>query len=231
MLALLLAGLATVGTSQRSGPIPADEVTLRREIYKDSRATVFLLDIPPGSATLLHRHDRDMLSIFVAKGSTRASFDGAEPFEDTFVAGDVRFRSAGFTHSTENLGATHFLAVIFELAPTQGQRIQPTRPPMHACNPGTETACTDDKPLFCTTQFCVDEVTIAPRAIKSDNAAATDQMLIAVSDFTLSEQTAAEGAIVRAKKTGEIQPIPAGPGRRWTNIGDVPSHFVVVSYR
>ena len=129
MLALLLAGLATVGTAQRSGPIPADEVTLRREIYKDGRATVFLLDIPPGSATLVApSRSRHAPRSSLPRG-VRASFDGAEPFEDTFVAGDVRFRSAGFTHSTENLGATHFLAVIFEFAQPQGQRIQPTRPP------------------------------------------------------------------------------------------------------
>ena len=231
MLTLLLVVSATLGAAQRLGPIPADEVTLRRQIYKDSRATVFLLDIPPGNATLLHHHDRDMLSIFVAGGHTRASFDGAEPFEDAFVEGDVRFRPAGFTHSTENLGPTHFLAVIFEFAEPQGRRMPPTRPPIHTCNPGTETVCLDDKALFCTTEFCVDEVTLAPLASRSDNPSATDQILIAVSDFTLSEQTLAGAAIVRAKKTGEIQPVPAGPARRWTNIGDVPSHFVVVSFR
>src|SRR6185436_5442213 len=106
MLALLLAISAADAVVQRQRPISADEVTLRRQIYKDSRVMVFLLDIPPKNATLLHRHDRDMLSIFVAGGRTRASFDGGEPFEDVFAAGDVRFRSAGFTHSTENLGGT-----------------------------------------------------------------------------------------------------------------------------
>jgi hypothetical protein len=45
MLTLLLVVPAMLGALQRSGPIPADEVTLRRQIYKDSRATVFLLDI------------------------------------------------------------------------------------------------------------------------------------------------------------------------------------------
>ena len=231
MLALLLAVTATAGVVQRPEPISADEVTLRHQIYKDRRATVFLLDIPPGSATALHRHDRDMLSIFVAGGKTRASFDGGAPFEDVFRAGDVRFRSAGFTHFTENLGASDFLSVIFEFVEPQGQRLPPSGPATHRCNPGSDTVCVDEKPLFCTTRFCVDDVTFAPLAIRSDDASTSDQMLIAVSDFTLSEQTPGRAAVVHTKKTGEIEPIPAGPARRWTNTGRAPGHFVVVSFR
>ena len=55
-----------------------------------------------------------MLSVFVNGGRTRASFNGAAPVEDSFTPGDVRFRSAGFTHSTENIGTGRFLSVIFE---------------------------------------------------------------------------------------------------------------------
>jgi hypothetical protein len=75
---------------------------------------VFLLDIPPGRATLLHRHDRDMLSVFVRGGKTRAVFNGGAPVDDTFAIGDVRFRSAGFTHSTENRDGADLRCVIFE---------------------------------------------------------------------------------------------------------------------
>ena len=61
VLTLSVAGFAT----QQHAPISADEVTLRHRIYGDGRVTIFLLDIPPGQATVLHRHDRDMLSVFV----------------------------------------------------------------------------------------------------------------------------------------------------------------------
>ena len=118
VLTLSVAGFAT----QQLAPISADEVTLRHRIYGDGRVTIFLLDIPPGQATLLHRHDRDMLSVFVNGGRTRASFNGAAPVEDSFTPGDVRFRSAGFTHSTENIGTDRFLSVIFEFVDSQGPR-------------------------------------------------------------------------------------------------------------
>ena len=126
VLTLSAAGFAT----GQHAPISADEVTLRHRIYGDGRVTIFLLDIPPGQATVLHRHDRDMLSVFVNGGRTRASFNGAAPVEDSFTPGDVRFQSAGFTHSTENLGADRFLSVIFEFVDSQGPRAhRPLGPP------------------------------------------------------------------------------------------------------
>jgi quercetin dioxygenase-like cupin family protein len=226
ILTLSAAGLAT---PQRA-PISADEVTLRHRIYGDQRVTILLLDIPPGQATLLHRHDRDMLSVFVNGGRTRASFNGAEPVEDSFTPGDVRFRSAGFSHSTENLGAGHFLSVIFEFVDPQGPRAPATRPATHVCNPGSQTACVDEKPLFCTDRFCVDDLTMAPHAVRPAVGARGEQILVAVSDYTFSEEAPGHAATVHAKKSGEIEPMAAGLARRWTNASD-PAHLVVVSLR
>ena len=151
-LTLSVAGFAT----QQPAPIPADEVTLRHRIYGDGRVTIFLLDIPPGQATLPHRHDRDMLSVFVNGGRTRASFNGAAPVEDSFMPGDVRFRSAGFTHSTENIGTDRFLSVIFEfvdrrarasrrLGPPRASAIRIVRPPASMngrCSAGARSVLT-----------------------------------------------------------------------------------------
>jgi hypothetical protein len=77
--ALLLLGV--MAAAQQTLPMPAAEVTLRKEICQDARVRVFLLDIPPGRATLLHRHDRDMLSVFVTGGKTRAVFNGGAPVD------------------------------------------------------------------------------------------------------------------------------------------------------
>ena len=225
VLALLLAGFA-----RQPAPISADEVTLRHRIYGDKRVTIFLLDIPPGQATLLHRHDRDMLSVFVNGGRTRASFNGAAPMEDSFTPGDVRFRSAGFTHSTENIGTDRFLSVIMEFVDPQGPRASATRAARHICNPGSETACVDEKPLFCTSRFCVDDLTMGPHASRPADGVREDQILVAVSDYAFSEGAPGNAAAVHTRKSGEIEPIAAGPSTRWTNAGD-PAHLVVVTGR
>jgi len=227
--ALLLLGV-TAAASQTL-PIPAAEVTLRKEIYQDARVRVFLLDIPPGRATLLHRHDRDMLSVFVTGGKTRAVFNGGAPVDDTFAAGDVRFRPAGFIHSTENRDSVDFLSVIFEFVEPQGVKVAATRSAMRTCSSGFQVACVDEKPLFCTAKSCVDELTMAPQAVRQDLAATMDRMLVPVSGYALSEQATGTAATIHAKKTGEIELIPAGPARRWTNTASTPAHYIVVTYR
>ena len=226
VLILSVSGYAT----QQHAPISADEVTLRHRLYGDGRLTIFLLDIPPGQATALHRHDRDMLSVFVNGGRTRASFNGAAPVDDTFTPGDVRFRSAGFTHSTENIGTDRFLSVIFEFVDSQGPRVSAARPATHICNPGSQTACVDEKPLFCTSKFCVDDLMMAPRSVSPAGGATNDRILVAVSGYTFTEESRGTAVAVHTRKSGEIEPMAAGPASRWTNWGD-PAHLVVVTVR
>jgi hypothetical protein len=216
--------------TQQHAPMSADEVTLRHKIYGDGRVTIFLLDIPPGQATLLHRHDRDMLSVFVNGGRTRASFNGAAPVEDSFTPGDVRFRSAGFTHSTENIATDRFLSVIFEFVDSQGRREPATQPTTHICSPETQTACVDEQPLFCTSKFCVDDLMMAPRAIRPAGGTTNDRILVAVSDYTFLEEIPGSAAAVHTRKSGEIEAMAAGPARRWANTSD-PGHLVVVTVR
>jgi quercetin dioxygenase-like cupin family protein len=226
VLTLSVAGFAT----QQRAPISADEVTLRHRIYGDGRVTIFLLDIPPGQATLLHRHDRDMLSVFVNEGRTRASFNGAAPVEDSFAPGDVRFRSAGFTHSTENIGTDRFLSVIFEFVDSQGPRASAIGTATHICNPDSQTSCVDERPLFCTSKFCVDDLIMAPRAVRPASGATNDRILVAVSDYTFRAESPGAAAAVHTRKRGEIEPIAAGSAGRWTNGGDS-AHLVVVTAR
>jgi hypothetical protein len=211
VLTLSVAGFAT----QQHAPISADEVTLRHRIYGDGRVTIFLLDISPGQATLLHRHDRDMLSVFVNGGRTRASFNGGAPVEDSFTPGDVRFRSAGFTHSTENMGTDRFLSVIFEFVDSQGPRASATWPATHICNPDSQTACVHEQRLFCTSKFCVDDLTMAPRAVRPAVGATNDRILVAVSDYTFHEDIPGTAAAVHTRKTSEIETLAAGPAGRY----------------
>ena len=168
--------------------------------------------------------------VFVNGGRTRASFNGAAVVEDSFTPGDVRFRSAGFTHSTENIGTERFLSVIFEFVDSQGPREPPTRPATHISSSDHQTASVDEQPLFCTSKFCVDDLMMAPRAVRPAGAATNDRILVAVSDYTFREEIPGTAAAVHTRKSGEMEPMAAGPARRWTNAGD-PAHLVVVTVR
>ena len=210
-------------------PMSADEVTLRHRIYGTDGSPSFCSTFRRARPQCSHRHDRDMLSVFVNGGRTRASFNGAAPVDDSFTAGDVRFRSAGFTHSTENIGAERF-QVIVQFIDSQGPRAQATQSPTRICNPGSQTACVEEKPLFCTSKFCVEDLIMAPHAVRPESGATNDRILVAVSDYTFREEIPGTSAAVHTRKSGEIEPMAAGPARSWTNAGDS-AHLVVVTVR
>ena len=228
---VLLLLLCAFAAAQDTTPISALEVKYRKQIFKNDRVSVFLLEIPPNHASLMHRHDTDILSIFVAGGETKGTIYGKPPREDKFTVGEVRFRPAGFTHSTENIGANVFRSVILEFNSSMGATV-PTKPPdSRYCNPGSETACVDEKYLFCTTGFCVKEISIAPGAVWRNNEYASDQMLVAVSDYELSYRLKGKTAQVRKRKSGEVEYFTGGSTRQRTNAASVPARIIAVVFR
>ena len=228
---ILLLLLCNLAAAQETAPISALEVKYRKQIFKNDRFTVFLLEIPPTHASLMHRHDTDILSIFVSGGETKGTIYGNPPKEDRFAVGEVRFRPAGFTHSTENIGADVFRSVILEFNSSMGA-IQPTKLPHSSyCNPGSEMACVDEKYLFCTTKFCVKEVSIAPGATWRNTEYASDQMLVAVSDYELSSKPKGKVAEVRKRKSGEVEYFTGGSTRQWTNAASGPARIIAVVFR
>lgn len=223
---LLLYGFAA---AQETTPISALEVKYRKQIFENDRFAVFLLEIPPNHATLMHRHDTDMVSIFVSGGETKGTIFGKPPKEDKFAVGEVRFRPAGFTHSTENVGADMFRSVILEFKSSMGS-MQPAKPSnSHYCNPGTTTACVDEKYLFCTTRFCAKELSLAPGAIWRNQGLKNDQMLIAVSNYELSGQRKTANTLKR--KTGEVEYLVGGSTHQWRNATSETAHIIVVVFR
>lgn len=63
-----VANLAFGAEMQSATPLPASELSMRREIFHNDRVTAFLLEIPPGQATPMHRHEKDLITIVVSGG-------------------------------------------------------------------------------------------------------------------------------------------------------------------
>jgi len=101
----------------------------------------------------------------------------------------------------------------------------------HYCNPDGTTACVDEKNLFCTARVCVEDVSIAPGAITHKHSHGTDHMLVAVSDYELTDQVEGKGTVVRTPKSGEVEYLPAGITHRLTNTGQAPARFTVIVWR
>lgn len=179
----------------------------------------------------MHRHDTDMLAIFVSGGVTKSTIQGEPTTELKTAVGEVRFRPAGFTHSTENIDQNMYRVVILEFNSSTGA-IQSTKPnDSRYCNPGSETTCVNEKYLFCTEKFCVQDLAIAPGADWHNNEYTSDQMLVAVSDYKLSNKQKGKDAAVRKRKSGEVDYIPRGPASQWKNVVNEPVRIVNVIFR
>ena len=226
--ALLL--LCAACAAQNSAPIPDNAVPQRHEILRNRHVTASLLELAPNDATPMHKHDHDMLSVFITGGHTQNTLFGHKPIADKMAVGEVRFRPAGYTHATRNEGADSFRAVIVDFADPQG-KMKEVGSTSHTCNPDSPKVCLEEKNLFCTAKVCVEDVTMAPGAVTSKHSHATDHMLVAVSDYELTDNVEGKGRVVRAHKSGEVEYIQAGITHQLTNTGRAPARFIVVLWR
>lgn len=224
-LVAALAGLLTTSAS-----ISAADVSLRKEVFHNDRVAAYLLEIPPQQATGVEREDRDSLSVVVGDGRTTNTGDGRAPKAESAALGDVRFRRAGFAQAIHNDDAKTFRAVIVEFTQPQGYPISEQLPVKRVCNEDSPTACVEQKHLFCTTAICAEDVRMAPGATRTGFASDSDQMLIAVTDYALSDGVGGGPPATHSRPSGQTEWIPAGSANRWTNTASVPARFILIRF-
>lgn len=163
IVSLLLWGFAvSVGTADaQDAPVPDAQVPQRRELLRTDRFTVYLLDIPPGHSTPMHRHDVDIASVFFNSARTVSTFWKEPPRTDPQPVGTVRYRAAGFTHATANTDTSHFLSVIVAFARSQGRPDSTEAGRRSDCSQSGPSTC-QATTLFCLKDACVLDVTVAP---------------------------------------------------------------------
>jgi hypothetical protein len=228
-LSLLLVVACAPTASQRTvdGPIPASEVRYRRQIFENERLAAFLLELPPQHATLMHRHDRDILSVFVNGGRTIGTFEGRGSIEDTFQSGDVRFRPAGFTHATRNIGADVFRSVIIEFAESHGVARAAPGDTVVSCTPADGRNCVREKAILCAGAVCAYEVTMQPGTMRS-LPLNNDYLFIPLSEYSMRHETETT-SVIRERSPGEVDYLRGGVASRSTNASRRPMRFILVS--
>lgn len=215
-------------TSLSDEPMPASEVKYRHPVLETSRFTAYLLEIPPHHATLMHRHDRDMLSVFVNGTKTTATLQGHQPVTDAIPSGESRFRAAGFTHATRNDDSVVFRSVILEFAQPQGA-VRTQSNEQRYCNEGSPTACVVEKLQLCTEGICVTQIHMAPGAIRKASARAASYAMISVNNCELSVG-AHDLASVHTYRGGDIRYFESASDS-WKNSGQAEAHVVLVNFR
>jgi quercetin dioxygenase-like cupin family protein len=206
------------------------EVEYRQKVLENDAFTAYRVSIPASHATVMHRHDTDILTVFISGGKTRTVIQGEPPRVEDIPAGTVRFRPAGFTHATENHEATDFRFVVLEFKKSVGAR-QPALPQgSRVCTSGDERACVEQEYRLCTAAVCARSIVMAPMSELVVDALPFDQLLVAVSDAELSS---GQGALARVagRKSGDVEYLKRGAALRWRNIAPTPAHLVMLEFR
>jgi hypothetical protein len=213
--------------SAQDVPVPDAEVPQRRELLRTDRFTVYLLDLPAGQATPMHRHDLDIASVFLTSTQTVSTFWKEPPRPDRPAVGAVRFRSAGFTHATANADTSHFLSVIVAFARSQGRPDSTWAGRPSDCSMPAPSACAESTTLFCLKDACVLDVTVPPGAAWAGTATV---LVIPVTSSVWSTpgSPVATPPNTIALGTALYEPVA---GVQWRNVGALPARLIAFSWR
>jgi hypothetical protein len=190
----------------------ADDVATRKEVFHNDHVAVYSFEIPP-QETSTYRRERDNLTIFLS---------GAR-------AGETQYKHANALQNVRNDDASAAHAVVLEFTDPQGEAISEIRPARRQCAEGSRTACIEEKHLFCTKALCAEDVRMGPQAMRSGFTSDDPQMLIAVSDYALSDALGG-GTPKHSRTSGQVEWLPAGAPNRWTNIANTPARFIVIRF-
>jgi len=206
LAALLLLSTALLGQAQK-------------ELLKNSKVTVSQVEIP-ANATVADKHQGDLLTVIVGKRG-----------KSKLAPGEAFLTPAGAASSTRNKSDSALSAVAVEFASPVGARDRHGKADSRYCNPGSKTACVSEKYLFCTTKVCVEDVRMGAGAVSTKHSHDTDHMIIAVTDYSLSDDIVGKSVVMRNVKSGGVEYIPAGITHTLTNKSPGEARFVVVVFR
>ena len=236
--------------SKAPAAIPAAQLPGRRELLRNKRVIASTVALAPGKDLPMHRHEHDYVSVVLTDGQIRQTLadQGAVAGTgkkmgrmfgamhvpgatgDKVQAGDTAYHQAGYTHAEENKGKSEVRAVTVDFLEPAGKEQDPQKKSNRYCNQNDKKICVDEKYLFCTNKFCVEDVTMDPGAVSTKHSHSTDHMLVAITDYQLTDDIVGKGKKVRTKKAGEVEYIPMGITHQLTNTGGAAERFIVIAF-
>lgn len=210
---------------------PEVEITneaLHHLALENQQVRVFLVEIPPRQATLMHWHRHDY--VFVTLGDSDVSNDvkGKPPVEVKLKDGETRFSPGPFAHIVRNLAGTPFRNVTIELLQDEKFRTSPPKwdeeRGLHVLNGGTQEI------LFAKDNARVSEVELQPGGVIPSHHHNGPHLLVAVTDLDLRSDVEGQGPMPGHFKSGDVKWLSGGYTHTLTNVGKEPAKFVTVEF-
>jgi quercetin dioxygenase-like cupin family protein len=232
--------LASVPAAQPdvTNAVPLDKEPVHHLVLENQYVRAFKVEVAPGSATLLHRHDKDY--VFVTLGDSEVSNErqGEKPVTLKFKNGEARFTKGGFAHIARNLSAKPFRNVTVELLiPVEG--VHPCDRKAEICDLEMSEACGVSGLVHCAESWTViradsfraAETDIPAGLTTKKHSHAGPHLAIALTDVQLRNAVEGKQTVQLNIAAGDIKWIPGGFKHSLTNIGTETARIITIEFK
>ena len=198
-------------------------------VLENKYVRVFSVEVPPHSATLMHRHRHDY--IFVTLGASDVESDpaGKPPVHLKLQDGETEFAPGNFAHIAKNLADTPFRNVTIEFLQDEEARKSPS--PRWDEERGVDVLEGGTRDiLFVKDGIRVSEVDLQPGGVYPKHHHAGPHLVVAVSDLRLRSDKAGDGPTAIQMKSGEGKWVAGGYTHTLTNIADQPAKLITLEF-
>jgi quercetin dioxygenase-like cupin family protein len=231
---LLSAVLATPTRGQAPLEIPLSSEPHHHLVLHNRYVNVYHVEVPPGDAVLLHRHDNDAISIMLDDSQVTVHAPGRPDAHQDLTTSQVRLQPKGYAHSTLIEGDKAYRNVTVELLlPQKAERNlcaavmagQPLRcPAAQAAQAGPGWP---GRPQFETDRTEVSLATVQPHQELNLPHTTGNLLAIAVDEVESGVGRSREGLLHQ----GDFLWIGEGGARRLKNTGAKVARVVVFKFK
>ncbi|HXM22245.1 MAG TPA: cupin domain-containing protein [Terriglobales bacterium] len=225
--ALLLAAIALAAQNTSEVAITAEPH--HHLLLENQQVRVWLAEVAPHDATLLHRHSHDY--VFVSLGETNVSneVEGKAPVTLKMQDGEARFSPGGFAHIARDLASTPFRAIAVEFL--QDEAAHQTPPPkwdeergLHVLTGGTQHI------MFVQDGVRVSETDLQPGATIPSHHHTGPHLVVAVTDLDFRSDIEGQAPRPIQIKSGDVKWVPGGYTHTVTNTGKQEAKFITLEF-
>jgi quercetin dioxygenase-like cupin family protein len=189
----------------------------------------FRVEIPPGQATLLHRHRHDYVYVSLGAGQISNQVEGKPPVTTKLQDGQTTFVEGRMAHVVRDLAATPFRSVTVELSEDEKARQSP--PPKWDEERGLQILEGGTKDiLFVKDGVRVSEVDLQPGGMIPRHHHAGPHLVIAVTDLDLQSDVVGKGVSKVILKAGGVKWAAGGLTHTLMNVSREPAKFIALEF-
>ena len=229
--ALFLA--ATVLAAQSVNEVEITAEPHHHLALENAYVRAFNVEVPPGQATLMHRHRHDYIYVVLGRTEISNQVEGKPPVAMKLQDGETHSLDGGFAHIAASTGSTPFRNITIELLQDEQARKSP--PPRWGANGEDERGLrvldggTIDI-MFVKDGVRVSEVDLQPGGVNPLHHHIGPHLVVALTDINLRSESAGQPPAETHLKAGEIKWVLGNITHSTTNIGQQPAKMITLEF-